>query len=218
MQPARRVHHGLGPESRVCPPPASPSQGPAPPSRHITFSWPAHCVSSAINVMETAHWSPSRWCQHTLGVLPTLLQGRRTLLTWPPATARRPQAGSQHCSPAPPPISAHSPVRCVFLGARHLLRVHSCARLQPFPCERSVLPGLALLTVSVSVLCFSPGPLGLAVVPSSRPTPKVTVTALQSPRATLTKLLSTQPPSTLPSLSHRPLLETGVCQGQCSAS
>ena len=53
--------------------------------------------------METAHWSPSRWCQHTLGVLPTLLQGRRTLLTWPPATARRPQAGSQRCSQAPPP-------------------------------------------------------------------------------------------------------------------
>ena len=103
VQPARRVHHGLGPESRVCPPPASPSQGPAPPSRHITFSWPAHCVSSTINVMETAHWSPSRWCQHTLGVLPTLLQGRRTLLTWPPATARRPQAGSQHCSQAPLP-------------------------------------------------------------------------------------------------------------------
>lgn len=62
--------------------------------------------------METARWSPSRWCQHTLGVLPTLLQGRQTLLTWPPATAR-PQAGSQRCSQTPP-------FCCVFLGARHL--------------------------------------------------------------------------------------------------
>lgn len=167
--------------------------------------------------METARWSPSCRCQHTLGVLPTLLQGKRTLLTWSPATARRPQAGSQRCSQIPRPISACSPSCCVFLGACRLVRVHSCARLQPFPCERSLLPGLALLTVSVSVLCFSPSPLGLAVVPGSRPTPEVIVTALQSPRATLTKPLSTQPRSMLPSCSHRPLLETGVCQRQCSA-
>ena len=161
-------------------------------------------------------WSPSCRCQHTPSVPPTLVKRQTDPFHPGPATARRPQAGSRRLGPletaaprAPVPPRALSSLLCLP-RAHHLLRVHSCTHV----CSPSPLNAHSFL-VSLSVL--QSGPLGLAVVPCSQPTPEVTVTALQGPRATLTSPLSTQPPSTLPSGSHRPLLVTGVCQCRCSA-
>ena len=221
--------------NRVCPPPAALLHTPFPrpcvpfPKHHM-FCWSARCMSAFFtpqcNKMpwRQGRWSPSRRCQYTPRVPPTLVKRQ----TDPSHPARPPLAAHRQgprgsalwrrLLPEPPSHLVLAPLCCVF---HEHTTCCACTRAHRFAALllSTLIPSWSRPPHKVSheLSVLQSGPLGLAMVPCSQPTPGVTVTALQGPRATLTSPLSTQPPSTLPSGSHRPLLATGVCQCRCSA-